>query len=247
MALCQGITRTRRRGLTHYFDRDQSSRPLPTSALGWDEGKGLDFLTSVLLAMNYARDEDLAHRKAQGMARLERGKYPALILFPLTRIRVEPHLVLVFGNPAQVMRLVQAASRWTGERVAAGFGGIGGFCNEGIARNFLEQEPRVALPATGTVSSPPPRTTSCSSPSPPPGPTGWRKGWRPPASEVSAIPSPPSSTASCPSWTSWSVSAAHENKSAEREGAIPEPGIRFSGWNPCAGFKTLAHRSMSSH
>lgn len=47
------------------------------------------------------------------------------------------------------MRLVQAVSRWTGERVAAGFGGIGGSCNEGLVRTFLEEEPRVALPGNG--------------------------------------------------------------------------------------------------
>jgi uncharacterized protein (DUF169 family) len=149
MALCQGITFTRRRGLTMCFDRDQSTCPLAISALGWDEGEGLDFLPAFLLAMNYARDEESARRKAKGMARLERGRFDRLVLSPLARTRVEPHLVMVFGNPAQVMRLVQAVSRWTGERVAAGFGGIGGSCNEGLVRTFLEEQPRVALPGNG--------------------------------------------------------------------------------------------------
>ncbi|MGQ9475371.1 MAG: DUF169 domain-containing protein [Actinomycetota bacterium] len=149
MALCQGITFTRRRGLTMCFDRDQSTCPLAISALGWDDGEGLEFLPAFLVAMNYARDQRSARRKAERMARLERERYDRVVLSPLARTRVEPHLVMVFGNPAQVMRLVQAVSRWTGERVAAGFGGIGGSCNEGLVRTFLEEEPRVALPGNG--------------------------------------------------------------------------------------------------
>ncbi len=149
VALCQGVTLARRRGLTMCFDREESSCPLAVSALGWDGGEGLDFLPAFALAMNYARGEEEAARKAEGMARLEKGECGKLILSPLVRTRVEPHVVLVFGNPAQVMRLVQAVSRWTGDSVSAGFGGIGGSCNEGIVRTFQEQEPRVALPGNG--------------------------------------------------------------------------------------------------
>ncbi len=149
MALCQAITFTRRRGLTMCLDRDQSSCPLAVSALGWDDGEGLDFLPAFLLAMNYARDEESARLRAEGMARLEKGRYGRIVLSPLTRTKVEPHLIMVFGNPAQIMRLVQATSRWTGKRVDAGFGGIGGSCNEGLVRTFLEDRPRVALPGNG--------------------------------------------------------------------------------------------------
>lgn len=149
IALCQGLTLTRRRGLTMYFDRDESSCPLAVSALGWDGGEGLAFLPAFTLAMHYARNEEAAARKAEAMSRLEAGRCIGIVLSPLTRTRVEPHVVVVFGNPAQVMRLVQAASRWTGERVQAGFGGIGGSCNEGIVATFLGGEPRVALPGNG--------------------------------------------------------------------------------------------------
>lgn len=100
MALCQGITFTRRRGLTMCFDRDQSTCSLAISALGWDDGEGLEFLPAFLLTMNYARDEGSARRKAEGMARLERGRFDRVVISPLTRTRVEPHLVMVFGNPA---------------------------------------------------------------------------------------------------------------------------------------------------
>lgn len=149
IAVCQALSICRRRGLTLYMDREQSSCPLASAAMGWGEGGEDALMASFLQVMNYARDEETARKRTEGMARLEMGRYPALTVFPLTRARVEPHLVMVYGTPAQVMRLVQAAARWTGERVQASFGGIGGSCNEGLVGAFLADAPRVALPGNG--------------------------------------------------------------------------------------------------
>ncbi len=149
IALCQGLTLTRERGLTMLLELEESSCPLANAALGWDETAGPSFVAGFLLTMNYARDDESAARKVEGMARLDAAAYPRLVLSPLTRTRVEPHLVLVYGNPAQIMRLVHAVSRWTGERVPADFGGIAGSCNEGIVRTFSTGVPRVALPGNG--------------------------------------------------------------------------------------------------
>jgi len=149
IALCQGLTLTRERGLTLLFELEESSCPLANAALGWDETTTSSFTAAFLQTMNYARDEETAARKVAGMARLEAGAYPKLVLSPLTRTRVEPHLVLIYGNPAQIMRLVHAVSRWTGDRVPADFGGIAGSCNEGVLRTFTTDSPRVALPGNG--------------------------------------------------------------------------------------------------
>ncbi|NPV58897.1 MAG: DUF169 domain-containing protein [Actinobacteria bacterium] len=149
IAICQAFSISRRRGLTLYFDREQSSCPLASAALGWGQGGEEALMASFLQVMNYARDEETARKKSGGMAKLEAGRYPALVIFPLTRARVEPHLAMVYGTPAQVMRLVQATSRWTGERVQAAFGGIGGSCNEGLIGTFLADMPRAALPGNG--------------------------------------------------------------------------------------------------
>ncbi|RJP30376.1 MAG: hypothetical protein C4536_10095 [Actinobacteria bacterium] len=149
IALCQGLTLTRERGLTMLFELEESSCPLANAALGWDTTTGPSFMAAFLLTMNYARDDDAAAKRVQGMAMLEADTYPKLVMSPLARTRVEPHLVLVYGNPAQIMRLVHATSRWTGERVPADFGGIAGSCNEGVVRTFASATPRVALPGNG--------------------------------------------------------------------------------------------------
>jgi uncharacterized protein (DUF169 family) len=149
IALCQGFTLTRERGLTMLFEPEESSCPLANAALGWETRIGPSFAAAFLRAMNYARDDELALKRAEDMAMLEPGRFSALVLSPLTRTRVEPHVVLVYGNPAQIMRLVHATAYWTGERVAAEFGGIAGSCNEGLVRTFSSGMPRVALPGNG--------------------------------------------------------------------------------------------------
>jgi uncharacterized protein (DUF169 family) len=149
IAICQGLTLTRRRGLTMAFGLEDSSCALATVAYGWDDNLDPRFMTTFFEMMNYARDEIAAKNRIEGMARLKPNRYPMLVLSPLARTRVQPHLILIYANPAQIMRLVHAATSWTGERVPADFGGIAGSCNEGILRTFIDDMPRVALPGNG--------------------------------------------------------------------------------------------------
>ncbi|MEW6553135.1 MAG: DUF169 domain-containing protein [Actinomycetota bacterium] len=149
IAVCQALTLTRERGLTMLLDLEESSCSLANAALGWDTSTCPTFMAAFLRTMNYAHDEEAARKRTEGMAMLEPGRYTGVVFSPLTRTRVEPHVVLVYGNPAQVMRLVHAVSHWTGERVAGDFGGIAGSCNEGLVRTFAGGTPRVALPGNG--------------------------------------------------------------------------------------------------
>lgn len=149
IAVCQALTLTRERGLTLAMGLDDSSCPLVNAAMGWDASIAPEVMMPFFQAMNYARDEESARKRAEGMARLEPGAYPAVVFSPLTRTRVVPDVVLVYANPAQAMRLVHAVTHWTGERVAADFGGLAGSCNEAVVRTFVADSPRVALPGNG--------------------------------------------------------------------------------------------------
>jgi len=149
LALCQGITLTRTRGWTVAFGPSDSSCPVAGYTMGWAPREDTAKMTAFLQAMNYAADENVAERRVEDLARLTPGDVGQIVFSPLARSRVEPHLGLVYGNPAQVMRLVQAACRWSGGKVSGGFGGIAGSCNEGVLRTYLDQSPRVALPGNG--------------------------------------------------------------------------------------------------
>ena len=67
---------------------------------------------------------------------------------PLARIAFEPETVLVYGNPAQVLRLVNAALFEKGGAFKAQFTGRGD-CADIIIRTRQLREPQLILPCAG--------------------------------------------------------------------------------------------------
>ena len=82
------------------------------------------------------------------MNRVANREYEALLLMPLAKSPENPDTILLYGNPAQVMRLVQAYSYVAGERVSGHFGGKVE-CDEYIIAPFKTGKPRVAIPGMG--------------------------------------------------------------------------------------------------
>ncbi len=149
IAACQAVTLARRRGWTVALDAESSSCPLFNLAVGWQEEFDPSFMRAFFTTMQYAKDDEAATARMDGLGMLDPGECAALVVSPLTRTQVEPQVIMVYGDPAQVMRLVQATSRWEGRRVAGSFGGLGGSCNEGLVLTHLEEQPRVVLPGNG--------------------------------------------------------------------------------------------------
>jgi uncharacterized protein (DUF169 family) len=80
--------------------------------------------------------------------RLPKGKYAGIEMAPLDRADFEPQVVCVYGNSAQVMRLVQACLYRSGgalRSIAAGRID----CADIIIRTLLEDAPQYILPCTG--------------------------------------------------------------------------------------------------
>jgi uncharacterized protein (DUF169 family) len=96
----------------------------------------------------YARTEETGTREGMSICRLGKDEYAALLIAPLARAAFEPDIVVIYGNPAQVMRFVQAWSWQDGERIVGNFGGKIE-CGEYLIAPFKEQKPRVAVPGMG--------------------------------------------------------------------------------------------------
>ena len=71
-----------------------------------------------------------------------------MLLCPLSRITVDPDVILIYGNPAQVMRLAQAAVRGAGLEVSAIATG-GGDCGDIVARTTFSDQCQSILPSGG--------------------------------------------------------------------------------------------------
>jgi len=82
------------------------------------------------------------------MKHLETGKYSHLLIAPTEMADFEPEVILVYGDPAQVMRLVQSAVRSAGLKVSAIATG-GGDCGDIVARTTLSDQCQSILPSGG--------------------------------------------------------------------------------------------------
>lgn len=146
IAICQGIALARRYGWTIAIGKDDESCPHGLFVLGFVPGRGyLD--GSCGEAAGLGPKNRLA-RIAQGLSRLEYGKYSYLLATPIHTANFEPDLILVYGNPAQVARLVQGAVAMEGGVLTTPAGGVIA-CSSLIARTMLTDECQFILAGAG--------------------------------------------------------------------------------------------------
>lgn len=71
------------------------------------------------------------------------------IVSPLTKTIVEPDVILVYGDPAQMTHIVQALSYEGKYLVNSSFIGFGESCLKGVLIPYITDKPEVVLPGTG--------------------------------------------------------------------------------------------------
>lgn len=89
-----------------------------------------------------------ALKEVQALSRFEPQEIKALYLCPLERLALDPEVVVIYGNPAQLMRLIQAAVFSLGERVSGEFGGKVE-CSSYLIAPYRTGEFKVAIPGMG--------------------------------------------------------------------------------------------------
>ena len=96
----------------------------------------------------YCKDDEAASKLEASTWKFEPGAYDYVCVAPLNRAQFEPHVVAVYANSAQVLRLVHAALFMRGGRVASTTGGRLD-CAEIVIQTMSTNEPKVILPCTG--------------------------------------------------------------------------------------------------
>jgi len=89
-----------------------------------------------------------ARTSDESMNSLQSGKYSHLLMAPLEIADFEPDLVMLYGSPAQIMRLVQAAGRGAGQSVSAIATGFGD-CGDVVARTTSTDQCHFIMPSGG--------------------------------------------------------------------------------------------------
>ncbi len=82
--------------------------------------------------------------------RIEPGRFQTTLVAPLGEMSVDPDVVLLFVDGAQMTRLIYAATYQTGERLSINTAAECGTCGEGVAAAFMKDKPTVSFPCYGT-------------------------------------------------------------------------------------------------
>jgi uncharacterized protein (DUF169 family) len=145
--VCQSIGIARRYGWSIAVGRDDVICPLASVSFGFRPPSTRYDAGEAALGM-YCSDAGAAEALEAATWRFETGRYERLCVAPLAKLTFDPHVVVVYGNSAQVMRLVNAALHARGGRIESSSGGRLD-CAEIVIQTMQTNEPKVVLPCNG--------------------------------------------------------------------------------------------------
>jgi uncharacterized protein (DUF169 family) len=146
-ANCQTIDMVRRYGWTIALAREDSICSLGIIAMGFD--KELKYYREGNLCEGiYTETAEAGARSETTVDKFAYNQFHALVAAPLDRCDFQPDLICIYGNPAQVMRLVQAALWKRGGKLTSSFGGRID-CSEIIVTTMKTNECQLILPCSG--------------------------------------------------------------------------------------------------
>lgn len=149
IALCQGVTMARNYGWTVGLAKEDIICVPAAIAFGFSNATDPSLsLAGLFREVGFSGNYDLAGKETSAMSRFENGEIKGIVLAPMEKVTFEPDTVLIYGNPAQMMRLAQAWSFATGKRLAGEYGGKVE-CDEYLIAPFKMQCPRMVIPGNG--------------------------------------------------------------------------------------------------
>jgi uncharacterized protein (DUF169 family) len=147
VAICQSIGFARRYGWTLAFTGDDLSCPIAKAAFGFADRNA--YYTSGALADGmYASCREAGAKMEEALPKYDRGEISAVVVGALSRIDFAPDTVVVYGNSAQVLRLVNACLFEKGGAMRSETTGRGD-CAELVIRSRKTDQPQFILPCYG--------------------------------------------------------------------------------------------------
>jgi uncharacterized protein (DUF169 family) len=147
VAICQAISIARRYGWGMALSGGDISCPIAKAAFGFEERN--EYYSSGKLADGmYASCGESGAKFEEALAKYDMGEYAYVVAAPLGRIGFPPDTVLVYGNSAQVLRLLNACLYRKGGSLKSDFSGRGD-CTDIVIKGKKTGEPQVILPCYG--------------------------------------------------------------------------------------------------
>ena len=108
IAICQGIGMARKLGWAVAMGKEDMHCSLGAATFGFF--KNVDFFNEGNMAAGmFTASKEAGKREEELIDRFEYGAYSHILVAPLHRTAFEPDLFVIYGNPAQIMRLIQGA------------------------------------------------------------------------------------------------------------------------------------------
>ncbi len=147
ITVCMGVGMARRYGWTILLRREDNVCPLGGIAMGFEQPKE-KFWDGSLFSEYTGRPASAVAHYASETKRFDHQSYEGILLAPLYAGEFEPELTIVYGNSAQVMRLVQAAVYLSGGNIhSQASGGLD--CSDLIVQTHQSDECHFILPCNG--------------------------------------------------------------------------------------------------
>jgi uncharacterized protein (DUF169 family) len=147
IAICQIFSYARYYGWTMGCTKEDNLCPLAEISLGFKESYRL-FEEGAFFVGRYNETKEAAKKTTATMPKLSYGKYSAIVAGALERIDFEPDLILIWGNSAQIMRIIQGYLWKKGGRVSMSTF-CDGVCADTISKAILTNDLQIAFPCLG--------------------------------------------------------------------------------------------------
>lgn len=124
VTICQGVTMARTYGWAVGLTREDLICIPGMLAFGFTPAADPKMeLAQLFCEVGFNQGLGQALKEAEALHRFGPGEVAAIYLCPLERLALDPEVVVVFGNPAQLMRLIQAITFSLGIRIGGDFRG----------------------------------------------------------------------------------------------------------------------------
>ena len=147
LAFCQGVTMARKYGWTLGFYQKDQACPISQVILGYVDEP--DFIKDgSLVHPLYVETMEAAAKTQSATPKMAAANTKCIVIAPLHTATFDPDVVIVYGNAAQIVRMVQGALYKEGGAIESKFAGRGA-CGGEVTVPFTQQKCNVILPGGG--------------------------------------------------------------------------------------------------
>ena len=149
VTVCQAISMARRYGWSIHLKPQDCCCPIALLLYGWVEIEDEKEVWNLYVKSGVNKTLEASKKRLEALPRFKKGEVKGVVFSPLEWTKIQPDMVMVYCNPAQLVRFIHATLYEEGGKLTFSTVGGGGSCSEGIIKTVLTQKPQIVLPGIG--------------------------------------------------------------------------------------------------